>query len=209
MTAAAWSDLLVGLDVSRETLDRLEQYEALVRKWNPAINLVSPRSLTELRSRHIADSAQLCALGPRDRGIWADLGSGGGFPGLVVAILARELSPDLHTVLVESDRRKAAFLMTAARELDLSTRVLAERIEKLDPFGATVLSARALAPLAVLLGFAERHLAPEGICVFPKGETWRDELDEARKVWSFDLETHPSATDGAAQILILRGVKRA
>lgn len=200
---------LGGVSVSRETLARLKAYEALVRKWNPAINLVSPRSLDEIWSRHITDSVQLFGLVRPNGGIWADLGSGGGFPGLVVAILARELAPDLTTILVESDGRKSAFLMTVIRELGLKAQVQAKRIEAIDPLGADYLSARALASLTVLFGFAERHLAKGGICVFPKGERWRDEVAEAEKLWAFEAECHPSATDEAAQILILRGVKRA
>lgn len=209
MSEATSGGVLGGVNVSRETLTRLEQYDALLRKWNPAINLVSPRSLEELWSRHIADSAQLFALIRPRAGIWADLGSGGGFPALVIAALARELAPALEIILVESDRRKSAFLMTVIRELDLKARVIAERIEAVAPLGADFLSARALAPLSMLLTFSERHLARGGICVFPKGESWRHELAEVDKTWSFELECHPSETDSAAQILILKGVTRA
>ena len=99
--------------------------------------------------------------------------------------------------------------MTVIRELDLKARVIAERIEAVAPLGADFLSARALAPLSMLLTFSERHLARGGICVFPKGESWRDELAEVDKTWSFELECHPSETDSAAQILILKGVTRA
>ena len=209
MSDAFSGGALGGVSVSRETLARLEAYEVLLRKWNPAINLVSPRSLDELWSRHIVDSAQLFALIRPQAGVWADLGSGGGFPALVVAALARELAPALEVILVESDRRKSAFLMTVIRELDLKARVIAERIETVAPLGADFLSARALAPLSMLLTFSERHLARGGICVFPKGESWRDELAEVDKSWSFELECHPSETDSAAQILILKGVTRA
>lgn len=209
MSDATSGGVLGGVNVSRETLTRLEQYDALLRKWNPAINLVSPRSLDELWSRHIVDSAQLFALIQPRTGLWVDLGSGGGFPALVVATLALELAPALEVVLVESDRRKSAFLMTVIRELGLNARVIAERIEAVAPLGADILSARALAPLSMLLEFSDRHLGVDGVCIFPKGESWRDELAEVDKSWSFELDCHPSETDSAAQILILKGVTRA
>ena len=121
------SDPLDG--VSRETLARLEAYAALVAKWNPKINLVSRKSLEDLWSRHILDSAQVFALaGPAPRGRWADLGSGGGFPGAVVAILAAGIGADLRVTLVESDQRKAAFLRTVSRETAVPFEVLSDRI---------------------------------------------------------------------------------
>lgn len=197
-----------AVDVSRETLDRLTAYEALLRKWNVAINLVSPQTLSQVWTRHFLDSAQIFALGPDTARTWADLGSGGGFPGLVIAVLAAEKRPDLAVTLVESDRRKSAFLITAARELGLSVAVKSERIEALAPLQADILSARALAPLTDLLGFAERHLAPGGICLFPKGARWREELAPARERWSFQLDPHPSETESEAVILQIDGVKR-
>lgn len=198
----------LGLNVSRETSERLETYAALLVKWNPAINLVSKSSLADLQTRHFADSAQLFALCPTTARHWVDLGSGGGFPGLVVAILAADVLPDLSVTLVESDARKAAFLATVVRETGILTKVLAERIESLAPLSADVLSARALAPLPQLLAFAERHLAPAGIALFPKGATHRSEIDESLADWRFDLREHPSKTDPLAVILEIEGVSR-
>ena len=202
------SDPLAG--VSRETLARLEAYAALVAKWNPKINLVSRKSLEDLWSRHILDSAQVFALaGPAPRGRWADLGSGGGFPGAVVAILAAGIGADLRVTLVESDQRKAAFLRTVSRETAVPFEVLSERIENLPPLGADLLSARALAPLTDLLGFAERHLASDGFALFPKGETHAQELREAQNRWRFSCETATSCTDPRAVILKIGAVCRA
>ncbi|MEI4471898.1 16S rRNA (guanine(527)-N(7))-methyltransferase RsmG [Frigidibacter sp. MR17.24] len=201
-------DLNVLVDVSRETSDRLARYAALVRKWNPAINLVSKATLDTLEDRHIRDSAQVFGLCPDGAHHWADLGAGGGFPGLVVAILAAELKPDLSVTLVESDMRKAAFLATAARDLGLGTVVIPDRIEKVPPLAADVLSARALAALPALLGFAERHLAADGTALFPKGASHQAELEEARRDWSFDLQIRPSITDPAAAVLQLKGIRR-
>lgn len=197
------------MDVSRETSARLETYAALLTKWNPAINLVAKSTLADLRSRHFADSAQLLDLAPANARHWADLGSGGGFPGLVVAILAMERRPELRVTLVESDTRKATFLSTVARETGAPVTVHAARIEALPPLGADVLSARALAPLSVLLGFAERHLAQGGTGLFPKGAKAGDELAEALASWTFRMQKHPSQTDSSAVILQIEGVSRA
>jgi len=198
----------VNLIVSRETSDLLDAYAALLRKWNPAINLVSKSSLADLRTRHFADSAQLLALCPPTARHWADLGSGGGFPGLVIAIMAAESMPDLSVTLVESDGRKAAFLSAVVRETGIRAEVVAERIESLAPLAADVLSARALAPLPQLLGFAEQHLAPGGRALFPKGATHQAEVAESLADWRFDLREHPSKTDPLAVILEIEGVSR-
>ncbi|MBI1217032.1 MAG: 16S rRNA (guanine(527)-N(7))-methyltransferase RsmG [Rhodobacteraceae bacterium] len=198
-----------ALDVSRETMARLEHYAALLEKWNAAINLVSRASLADLWARHILDSAQIFALCPEGARSWADLGSGGGFPGLVVAILAHEAAPDLEVTLVESDTRKAAFLATAARELGLNVAVKAERIEALAPQAADVVSARALAPLTELLGFAARHLAPKGRALFLKGATFPQERAAALAHWSFDVQTYPSKTDAEGVILSIGDIAHA
>ena len=139
-----------ALDVSRETFARLETYVGLIQKWNPRINLVSRNSLDDLWIRHIEDSLQVARAIPMpDR--WVDLGSGGGLPGLVAAILAAEESPDTRFTLIESDQRKSVFLRTVARECDLNVQVISDRIEKAKPQKADVLSARALADLTTLL----------------------------------------------------------
>jgi 16S rRNA (guanine527-N7)-methyltransferase len=197
-----------GLDVSRETAERLAEYAALLRAWNPKINLVSRQTLTDLESRHFADSAQLLAVAPPDATTWADLGSGGGFPGLVIAILAAEQRPTLSVTLVESDQRKAVFLRTVAQRTGVPVTVLAERIESVPPLGTDVLSARALAPLTTLLDYADRHLAPSGTALFPKGANWRAEVDEALERWRFRCENLPSATSPDGAILRIGEIDR-
>jgi 16S rRNA (guanine527-N7)-methyltransferase len=194
--------------VSRETLGRLERYEALIRKWTPAINLVSGATLGHLWTRHFLDSIQVFDLAPQTAQTWADFGSGGGFPGLIVATLAAAERPDLAVTLVESDQRKAAFLAAAARELGLSVAIRAERIESLPPLAADVISARALAPLDALLGHAERHLAPQGVAIFPKGAGFRDELSRALEHWRFNHQKEPSKTDAKGVVLIVGGISR-
>ena len=195
-------------DVSRETEERLAHLVALIEKWNPRINLIAKSTVPEIWTRHILDSAQLFDLAPVGAERWADLGSGGGFPGLVVAILAKAERPGLKATLVESDARKAAFLTTAVRELALNADVRAERIESLPPIQADVLSARALAPLATLLGHAERHLRPGGTALFAKGATHGAELAAALETWRFSYEKHPSKTDPRAVILSIEGIAR-
>lgn len=194
-------------DVSRETSDRLSALEGLLRKWNPVVNLVSKESLKDARTRHIADSQQLYTLAPRDFRRWVDLGSGGGFPGLVVAILAAEHNPDAEVILVESDQRKAAFLQQAARALGVKATIFAERIEALSPQKADVLSARALAALPILCRFAERHLEPGGVAIFPKGANHQAEIAEAQQSHDFGVLVLPSVTDKNAAILVLKNIK--
>jgi 16S rRNA (guanine527-N7)-methyltransferase len=200
---------VAGLDVSRETLDALRAFDSLVQRWNPAINLVSKASLRHLWQRHILDSAQVFSLCPTEALSWVDLGSGGGFPGIVVAILARELKPALRVGLVESDQRKATFLRQACQSLDLSATVVSKRIEALEPLNADVISARALAPLTILIGFAEQHVAQNGVAIFPKGARFADEISEARSVWSFDVDIKQSLSEAEAAILVIRNIHRA
>ena len=197
------------IDVSRETRDRLESYESLLKNWNPAINLVSKSTIDDAWTRHFVDSAQIFDLTPEDTRHWVDIGSGGGFPGLVVAIMAAEARPEMSTTLIESDLRKATFLRTVIRETGISAKVLSERIEKAPPQQADVLSARALASLTDLLSFAERHLSPKGLTVFPKGKSAVDEINAALETWSFELQKEVSQTDSDAVILLIRDIRRA
>lgn len=199
---------LTDLDVSRETLDRLRAYADLIARWNPKINLVAPSTLEDLWQRHIVDSAQIFAHAPVDARHWVDLGSGGGLPGLVCAVLAADAMPECRFTLVESDQRKSAFLMTAARELGLPVKVLVGRAEAVDPLQADVVSARALAPLNVLLGLVGRHMKPGGVALLPKGKTYEQELAAARAEWQFNAATIESRTDNLARLLIVKDIFR-
>jgi len=196
-------------DVSRETLDRMQVHHALLCRWNPRINLVSPSSLHDAWLRHFADSAQLWPLAPHRAGCWLDLGSGAGFPGLVIAAIASEQAPSLRVVLIESDQRKAAFLLNVIREAELPAEVHATRIEALARQRADILSARALAPLVELLAHAKKHLRPGGIGLFPKGETVHKELEDAALQWRFEHRLHPSQTDPKAAIVEIGVIERA
>ncbi len=195
--------------VSRETQSRLRALEELVSRWTPRINLVSSRSVHAIRHRHICDSAQLFQHAPHDAAHWVDLGAGGGFPGLVIAVLALEYRPSLHVTLVESDARKSAFLAHASREMALSCTVLTQRIEASSPRSADVVSARALAPLSRLLDMAQPWLGPKGVCLFLKGSKVDDELTEARKCWHMDLRRLPSASDARGCVLRVEDIRHA
>ena len=195
-------------DVSRETSERLEIFASTLIKWNPKINLVSKRSLDELWTRHILDSVQVFKAAETASGKWLDIGSGGGLPGVIVAILAAESGTYSEVRLMESDQRKCAFLRNVARECGVPMTVVAERIEVANPEQSSVLSARALADLSDLLSFAERHLSVGGIAIFPKGISWKKEVDNALKQWRFDWEAIKSLTEPEAVILKIKGVER-
>ncbi len=196
---------LPPLSVSRETEARIDAFIPLLLRWNARINLIAPTTEQVVRQRHIADSLQLLPLIPEGDTPLGDIGTGGGFPGLVLAMAVER---PVH--LVESDRRKAAFLQTAAGELGLPhVRVHAERIEavKLPPLG--VLTARALAPLEKMLPWAERLLAPEGIAIFPKGRTAAEELQATAGGWTLSAERFKSSTEPDASIFRLSRIRRA
>ncbi|MGM0585166.1 MAG: 16S rRNA (guanine(527)-N(7))-methyltransferase RsmG [Pseudomonadota bacterium] len=197
------------LGVSRETSERLEALVDLLRKWGSRINLVGRRTLDDVWVRHIEDSAQVFFLAPPHARSWIDLGSGGGFPGLVVGALAQEFNPELDLTLVESDARKCAFLAAASREMGISPTILAKRIETLGSGSFDVISARALAPLDQLLAMSERFAHARTVRLFPKGENVASELTAARKHWHIEHCSHPSATDAKAVILEIQEVSRA
>jgi 16S rRNA (guanine527-N7)-methyltransferase len=194
--------------VSRETTERLEAFEGLFRKWSAAINLASPATLADLWERHILDSAQLYSLAPSAQK-WLDLGSGGGFPGVVLAILLKERA-GASIDLVESNGKKAAFLRTAIAEASAPGRVHARRIESLwgEIQTPDVITARALAPLPDLLSLAEPWLEAGATALFQKGRDYRREIDDSRAAWDYDLIEHPSAIEVGSVILQISNVRR-
>ena len=199
----------IAARVSRETLQRLETYEDLLRRWQPAVNLVGAATLKFIWRRHFLDSLQVFDMVPDAQGVWLDLGSGAGFPGLVCAIAAKERSLDLEFELVESDVRKCAFIREVARQTATDIRVHNMRIERLAPRSARIISARALAPLPRLLELAAPHLRPDGICVFQKGASYRDELETASAHWQMNAEILPSVTASESVILRIRNLAHA
>ena len=190
--------------VSRETRERLDAFAALLLQWNRRINLISRGDEAALWLRHIEDSLQLVPLVPEgiDRAI--DLGSGAGFPGLILAIAT---GVTFH--LVESDARKAAFLLEAARATAAPVEVHRSRIEQVSGVTAPLITARALAPVATLLGWSVPLLTADGICLFPKGRTAKDELTAAASEWHMNLRQVASITDPSATILQISEIRRA
>lgn len=199
MCAAGLPEMDPLQGVSRETHRRLEVLVETLGRWQKAINLVGGGTMDSVWRRHIADSAQVIALIPEGAARLADLGSGGGFPGLVIAAMR----PDLRLTMIESDARKSAFLREAARKMELKNQpeIVIQRIENAPPAGADVVTARALAPLGRLLEWSERHRTDTAICLFHKGKGWQAEVDEAKKEWDFSPEPIASVTDRDAVIL--------
>ncbi len=198
------------LDVSRETLDALEAFVDLVGKWTKAINLVSRADRDRIWGRHVVDSFGLAEFVPKS-GLWLDIGSGGGFPALPLALLARQRGLGAELCMIESDHRKAAFLRTASRELGLDLRILAERAEDLvgrvsEPASIT---SRAFASVDKTLETVERIVGRRSLVALLKGRRVESELTEARKRWhmSFQLIEHPLSLEGL--IVKIQGFERA
>lgn len=190
--------------VSRETMERLGTYNALLTRWQKTINLVAPSTVDQAWARHFADSAQLFDLAPRMSRTWLDLGSGGGFPGLVVAAMAREFRPELTMTLVESDIRKCGFLREAARKMDIDVNILPSRIGDIPRQVADVVSARALSNLEKLLHYAKPHTSPKTCFLLPKGLTYAEELETVPNDWQIKAEVIESVTDSDAVVLRFR-----
>ena len=190
--------------VSRETMERLSDYESSLRKWQKTINLVSKSTLDQVWQRHFWDSAQLFELAPSSARKWVDLGSGAGFPGLVIAIMAME-RPGFEMHLVESDQRKSVFLQEVIRQTRAPAQVHTGRIEAPETLAAVgaceIVTARACAPLGRLLGWAEPYFGTDTIGLFLKGKNLAEELTEARKSWTFSQTDLPSRAEEGAIVL--------
>ncbi|MBE9552058.1 MAG: 16S rRNA (guanine(527)-N(7))-methyltransferase RsmG [Proteobacteria bacterium] len=191
-------------NVSRETLARLESYAELLEKWNRRINLVGRGTIDDLWRRHMLDSAQLLPLIPESAESLVDLGSGAGFPGLVLAICGVK---NVH--LIESDRKKCAFLREASRETGAPVTIHNKRIEEIESFQADVVTARALAPLPKLLDMAAPFAKKHCILLFLKGKHVDRELTDATKGWNMRVDRIPSHTDPEGTILRLEAISRA
>jgi 16S rRNA (guanine527-N7)-methyltransferase len=187
--------------VSRETLARLKAFVGLLTDWNERHNLVSKASLDEVWQRHLLDSAQLAPLVPLGAKTLADLGSGAGFPGLVLAVL---LQGRVAVTLFEATRKKAEFLRAAAERLGIDVAVRNERIEDAARVVFDVLTARACAPLPELLEYAQHFAGPNTVCLFLKGQNVGVELTEAGKSWRMKIRQHPSVTHPFGVVLEIR-----
>lgn len=200
LDAAAFATLI---NVTPEQTQRLEAFLNILHRWQRRINLVGSSTMEDPWRRHVLDSAQLVALLPPAARSLVDLGSGAGFPGLVLAILT-----NVPVTLVEADERKCAFLAEAARNTGTSVTILTRRIESASETVADVVTARALAPLPRLLDYALKWLAPNGICLFLKGRGVAAELTEAEKTWKMRADSIPSQSDPDAMILRIDQISR-
>lgn len=188
-------------NVSRETIARLDTYVSLLLQWQPRINLIAPSTIPEIWTRHIEDALGLCEVAIEPLKI-VDLGSGGGLPGLVLAIMRTERA-GAQVDLVESNSKKSAFLRTVIRELGLPAQVHAERIEDCGKLlaDADAISARALASLDDLLAYVGPHAGPKTRCFFPKGRNHEQEIKEASAHWRFAMIKHGSGVEEGSVIL--------
>lgn len=199
------SEARAELNVPRETLDRLDAFVAMLREENERQNLVSRSSLERVWERHVLDSVQLVKFAPPTATTWLDLGTGAGFPGLVIACLF----PGSMT-LVEARKLRVEFLVRAAETLGVTgrTRIICARIETLDPQPFAVISARAFAPLDKLLDLGERFSTTNTRWILPKGRNAKTELEAAESLWQGDFQLEPSVTDPDASIIVAEAVRR-
>lgn len=194
-----------GLNVSRETRERLEIYVEMLTRWNRKINLVGPKTLDDIWSRHVQDSIQLAGLAPNVARNWVDLGSGAGLPGLLIAAVRETEGTGGKVLLIDSDERKCIFMAEAASKMGLtSVEIVKGRLGRGSDLAEQtfdVISARALAPLEKLFGYAAPFSHRETVCLFPKGENWAEEVKQAELSWKFSYREIPSVTRQDAVIL--------
>jgi len=200
------NEFVKSLNVSRETLKSFYEYETLLSKWNEKINLVSKNTLVDIWERHFLDSGQIIKHVEASGKRWVDVGSGAGFPGLVVALLLRDRKIDCDLVLVEKNPKKGFFLNEVIRKLNLSVEVVNDNIDTLEPLNADILTARAFSELNNLIEIAFRHRKKEGICLFLKGENYRIELDKTLNYWFFDYDIVDSLSSSSGKIIRVKKI---
>lgn len=193
------------MNVSRETIHCLEIYKRELEYWQKSINLISSSTLTHIWKRHFEDSLQLLPYLPQKKRNLIDLGSGAGFPGLVLAISQPET---LEVTLIESDRKKCFFLENVSRETKTKVKILNSRIENLHGSCGDIITSRALAPLPQLLNYAHSYMKEDSMCLFLKGKGVDVEIEKAQKKWEFALEIFPSLTDSKASILKITQLRK-
>jgi 16S rRNA (guanine527-N7)-methyltransferase len=200
-TGVSPEEFAATADVSRETLAHLKAYVGLLEDWNSRHNLVSSGSLADVWRRHIWDSAQLVRFIPETTRTLADLGSGAGFPGLVLAEMLRDR---VHVTLFEATAKKCQFLEAVRDRLGLDVTIRNQRMEEAKLESFDVVTARACAPLDKLLGYAQHFVHSNTVCLLLKGQNVASELTDARKHWKMTLQQHPSLTDPSGVVLEIR-----
>ena len=200
------NEFVKSLNVSRETLNSFYEYKTLLSKWNEKINLVSKNTLVDIWERHFLDSGQIIKHVEASGKRWVDVGSGAGFPGLVVALLLRDRKIDCDLVLVEKNPKKGFFLNEVIRKLNLNVEVVNDNIYTLKRMNADILTARAFSELNNLIEIAFRHRKKEGICLFLKGENYRMELDKTLNYWFFDYDIVDSLSSSSGKIIRVKKI---
>ncbi len=200
------NEFVKNLNVSRETLNGFYEYQTLLSKWNEKINLVSKHTLVDIWERHFLDSGQIIKNVEASGKRWVDVGSGAGFPGLVIALLLRDKKVDCDLVLVEKNPKKVFFLNEVIRKLNLDVKVIKDNIYTLEPLNADILTARAFSELNNLMEIAFRHRKKEGICLFLKGENYRIELDKTLNYWFFDYDVVGSLSSYSGKIIRVKRI---
>lgn len=195
-------------DVSRETFEQLKAYEASLHEWQQKFNLVSNSSLEDAWNRHFLDSAQLFKYIPQEAEILFDFGSGAGFPGMVLAIMAKEKTPYLKVSLIESIKKKTLYLNEVKKITGTDVEILNERIENINGKKADVITSRALASLKELFNYVYKFCEKKTVCIFPKGKKYAEEIADAQKVWKFDCKICDSEQSEEGKILIITNLFR-
>ncbi len=198
--------ILKSLNVSRETIKSLCEYEILLFKWNSKINLVSKNTLSDIWNRHFLDSGQIIKHVDPSRKRWVDVGSGAGFPGLVIALLLRDREIDCELIMIEKSTKKVFFLNEVIRKLDLNVKVLNNDIGNVEPLNADILTARAFSELNDLLQIADIHRKKSGICLFLKGENYMLEIDKTLNYWFFDYDIFDSLSNPSGKIIRVKNI---
>ena len=200
------NEFIKSLNVSRETLKGFYEYKTLLSKWNEKINLVSKNTLVDIWERHFLDSGQIIKHVEASGKRWVDVGSGAGFPGLVVALLLRDRKVECNLVLVEKNPKKGFFLNEVIRKLNLNVEVVNDNIYTLEPLNADILTARAFSELNNLIEISFRHRKKEGLCLFLKGENYRFELDKTLNYWFFDYDVVDSLSSPSGKIIRVKKI---
>ena len=195
-------------DVSRETYDKLKTYEVLLHEWQAKFNLVSNSTLEDSWNRHFLDSAQLFKLIPSNAKTMLDFGSGAGFPGMVIAVMANEKTPYLKISLVESTSKKTVYLNEVKTQLDLDVEILNKRVEAIEPNKVDVITSRAMTSLDELFQYSYRFCSDETTCIFPKGKKHLEEIKTAKRFWRFDCQIIDSEQSDEGKILLITNLKR-
>ena len=195
-------------NVSRETIDKLEKFQNMVLEWNKQLNLISKASEQNIWERHILDSLQLCQFIDNTDKTLYDFGSGAGFPGVVLAIVSKQLFPKLKVNLIESISKKTKFLDEVNKKLDLEMNVINDRVEKLKLPCADIITSRAMASLEKLLNYAKPLCNDKTKLIFPKGEKWEEEIKMAKNKWNFDYKCTQSLTNSNGCILQINKIRR-